>query len=84
MSNASHQEKSRDNVASNNDEEIQAPKLQVYCATVARSDLRMGVHEPVAVTLVRESSLDEYGRRNFYHPAVLLLDRICREKPRIS
>lgn len=52
------------------------PHIKTYKKSISRGNLKKGIYEPLAVSVVRETPLDEYGKERFYRPAVLLLDKI--------
>ena len=54
--------------------------LTTYKTSLSRDSLKCGYYKPLSVTVVRETPLDESVRAAFYHPAVVLLDRISKVK----
>lgn len=54
--------------------------LTTYQTSLSRDSLKCGYYKPLSVTVVRETPLDESTREAFYHPAVVLLDKISKVK----
>lgn len=54
--------------------------LTTYKTSLSRDSLKCGYYKPISVTVVRETPLDESVREAFYHPAIVLLDRISNAK----
>ena len=54
--------------------------LTRYKTSLTRDSLKWGYYKPIEVTVVEKTPLDEKNRAAFYHPAVVLLDKIFKAR----
>jgi len=53
-------------------------QLTTYKTSLSRDSLKYGCYKPISITIVQETPLDESVKETFYHPAVVLLDKISK------